>query len=172
MDSVEGKAVEDATTHPVDANDLDEDGDFQDWSEEEDSERIQSLFCSTLLPSVSALIDHDLQHFNFDLKSIVSTVCSDEISFIKLVNFIRKQVKDRTEGELNIQDLQAQINNKEFLDDKNMIPFLDSDPLLYLFEESFEFAEEEPASTGSVSSTTAAATDDAEILDAIASEGR
>ncbi len=50
---------------------MDEDsdhGDFGEWEEDEDENtEVQSLFCAAKLPSVTALLEHDLQNFGFDL---------------------------------------------------------------------------------------------------------
>jgi hypothetical protein len=115
---------------------------FEDWNEDEDEEEaVKSLFNHTqTLPSVRALLKHDLQHFYFDLFGIAMEVCENDIAFIKLVNYIRSQ-------KLQLPDLEAikalvrRIYTKEFLvDDRYMIPIIQDDALLFSFGDIFDFS--------------------------------
>eukprot|EP01039_Chlorochromonas_danica_P006680 gene6680-7385_t len=115
---------------------------FEDWSEGEE-EHFVSLFDGLAFASVQALVDHDRDAHGFDLSQAVKELCDDEISFIKLVNFVRRRVRDSPEG-LQADALWEDLRQKGFLsDDQNMIPVLQDDALLYLFEEAFVFEKEE-----------------------------
>jgi hypothetical protein len=110
--------------------------DLDDWVEEEDA--VKSLFNDDLLPTVEELLSHDIGLFNFDLKLLVEETCTDDISVIKLINFIRKSVASAEEGAVSVsfaEGLAADIKTKEFLTgDENLRPVLADDPLLYLYE--------------------------------------
>jgi len=133
---------------------MDEDsdhGDFGEWEEDEDENtEVQSLFCAAKLPSVTALLEHDLQNFGFDLSKCCSVVGGDDkdIAFIMLVNFIRSEVQIEVAkaGGLTpsyIADLEKRIcedPNAFVGDEKYMIPVMRdvADPLLYLLQEALE----------------------------------
>lgn len=123
--------------------DAQEDGgeQFDDWSDAEEEEAVTSLFSSARLASVKELIQYDLEHTGFDLNSTVQAHCRDELDFIKLINFIRKHVSQGLQ-QAELADL---IATKAFQDDQYMRPVLENDSLLYLFEEAFDFPEDDPA---------------------------
>lgn len=126
---------------PKKEEDLESDieGDLDDW-EEDDVIEIKSLFNSDVLGSVDELIAHDLDMFSFDLKEIAQRLCTDDISIIKLINFIRSKVAEATEASVSnefVIKLSESIENKEFLEGDNyMRPVLEDDQLLFLYEES------------------------------------
>jgi len=135
----------------MDAEDSDH-GDFGEWEEDEDEDtEVQSLFCSTKLPNVTALIEHDLQNFGFNLAKCCSSVGDDDISLIMLVNFIRSEVQATKPEELTssyIAGLEKRIceDPRAFLqDEKYMLPVLRDvpDPLLYLLQEALHLNEGE-----------------------------
>jgi hypothetical protein len=114
----------------------DDEKNFDDWIEDDEATQVKSLFSDCYFSSIDELIAHEKENFGFDLQAVVRDVCRDDLSFIKLVNFIRRSVKEAT---LSAQDIIKLVNTKEFLeDDRNMIPSLEEDPLLYLFADYFE----------------------------------
>lgn len=119
---------------------------FDDWIEDdEEIVRIKSLFDSHYLNSVKALLEYDSKTYQFNLQEIVYEICHDEIDFIKLINFLRKTIQ--TNQTINNAELTQLVLNKQFLqDDTNMIPVLEDDPLLFLFEEYFSFGPTEEES--------------------------
>lgn len=123
-----------------DEEDNKEKDNFNGWVEEDELIEVKSLFSDKILPSIVDLVEFDKETFGFDLRRIVTTaIVQDDIAFIKLVNFIRATVKSWTYvNRENIEMLEQQIESKVFLeDDQNMIPQLENDPLLYLYEEAF-----------------------------------
>lgn len=115
--------------------------DLDDWVEDADDDvQIKSLFNHDHLASVDLLVTHDLDLFKFDLKSTVSEHCTDDISVIKLINFIRSAVATQAVDGVTqefVSLLIQRIEGKEFLqNDDYMMPVLEDDPLLYLYEET------------------------------------
>ncbi len=112
---------------------------FEDWGEQEEVEKVQSLFSETVFDSVQALIAHDLEVFGFDLKEAVRNVDSDVQSVIMMVNFIRSKVSAAGANGVNselINQLNIELLSKQYLQDSNnMVPALPEDPLLYLLNE-------------------------------------
>lgn len=113
--------------------------DLDDW-EEADDVQIKSLFNNDHLTSVDLLVSHDLDLFKFDLKATVTDHCTDDISVIKLINFIRTIVSNQAADEITAEFVAAlvgRIEAKEFMEsDAYMKPVVEEDPLLYLYEES------------------------------------
>lgn len=122
--------------------------DFRDWQaedgEDEEESAVKSLFCAQKLPSLTELVEHDKKHFGFDLQATVKDFCEDDFSYIKLINFIRATVKDKDAEISNKEELVAIVRglmeSRAFLDGETYLkPVIESDPLLFLFDELFEF---------------------------------
>lgn len=126
-----------SNAYPTEDEEVDMERDLEDWVEEE--EKIKSLFNDDRLESVEQLVAHDREMFGFDLKSIVSQNCSDDIEVIKLINFIRSKVSTQETDTISpefISGLVETICSKDFIqNDAFMKPFIEDDPLLYLYEE-------------------------------------
>jgi len=130
--------------NPVENEEDDEndeiDPEFNDWVEdEEDKSQLRSLFDNHCFDSFQSLIDYDNKTYDFDLNHLVSKICTDQISFIKLVNFIRHFVNCHASiSQSDISQLKDEILLKSFLSEENyMIPVLQDDSVLYSFEEHF-----------------------------------
>jgi protein arginine N-methyltransferase 3 len=121
-----------------------EDKEFNEWVEdEEEAIRVKSLFSDTQLGSIESLIEHDKQKFQFDLKQVVEDVCTDDLSFIRLINFIRSSVNEISEvSAAQVSEITETIYSKVFLnEDRFMRPAQENDPLLYLYEDIFDFGD-------------------------------
>jgi type I protein arginine methyltransferase len=123
-----------------DEDDASDKEDFSGWvDDEEDNGRVKSLFGNTLLDSVEKLVEHDKKVFHFDLMQMVKEVCTDDFSFIKLINFIRSFSSSLPLQQLDIPMLEELIRSKAFLEDETYLkPVLEDDPLLFLYEELFQ----------------------------------
>lgn len=115
--------------------------DLDDWVEDADDDvQIKSLFNNEYLASVDLLVAHDMDLFKFDLKATVSAQCTDDISVIKLINFIRSVVSSQAAESITedfVAALVQRIQAKEFMQsDDYMKPVLEDDALLYLYEET------------------------------------
>jgi len=123
-----------------------EDKEFNDWVEDEDeSLSIQDLFSSSSFHSIASMIEHDKKNFDFDLKELVPTVCKDSYEYFKLINFIRATVHSFSNiSKEQVQDLKMEILKKSFLEGEQYLkPVLETDPLLFLYEEAFSLEEED-----------------------------
>lgn len=111
---------------------------FNDWEEEDEEMPVQSLFCDAIFPSMSLLITHDKEVYNFDLKDFAATLGNDDISLIKMINLIRRRVKDTAAIHAGFVDqVKEEIRAREFLkDDIFMRPVLVDDPVLFLLREA------------------------------------
>ncbi len=134
----------------MDSDDSDQEGwddNEEVFDDDDENTEVQSLFCSTRLPTVPMLMEHDLSNFGFNLTACCHAVGDDDISLIMLVNFIRLQVQSAIVEEITpayAQALEKNIceNPGMFLgDEKYMQPVLRNadgspDPLLYLLREA------------------------------------
>jgi protein arginine N-methyltransferase 3 len=123
-----------------------EDKEFNDWVEDEDeSLSVQDLFSSATFPSISLMMEHDKNSFDFDLKDIVQTVCKDTYEYIKLINFIRSTASTLPNiSKEQVADVKNQILNKSFLEGEQYLkPVLENDPLLFIYEENFSLEEDD-----------------------------
>jgi protein arginine N-methyltransferase 3 len=118
-----------------------EDGNLSDWvSDGEENVSVKDLFSSKVFATVSELIAHSKETYNFDIAEIVRGFgADDDIAIILFVNFVRSNVAS-CEGTVNpvfVEQLKEQIEKKEFLnDEKFMIPCLQEDNLLFLLGET------------------------------------
>lgn len=124
---------------PREDGESDIENDLDDWVEE-DNVDIKSLFNEDIVHSVDELLSHDRDLFGFDLKLSIQGNCTDDISIIKLINFIRAEVALHSgivEGTF-IGALRERIDAKVFLDGEGyMKPTIEDDQLLFLYEEAF-----------------------------------
>jgi hypothetical protein len=126
----------------VDENEIEPEKEFNEWVEDEDdeSELVQSLFSEAKLRNIEQLIEFDSANFGFDLNFVVKTFCSDDFSYIKLINFIRSFPFDSNLKELSIRNLMEALETRQFLEGEQYLrPIMEDDALLFKFDEIFEF---------------------------------
>lgn len=127
----------------VDDNEIEPEKEFSEWiedDEDDESELVQSLFCETKLRNIEQLIEFDSATFGFDLYYVVKTHCTDDFSYIKLINFIRSFPFDPSSKEASITSLMEAVATSKFLEgEQYLLPILEDDALLFKFEEIFEF---------------------------------
>ena len=117
---------------------------FDDWEDDDGDEEqvVKSLFDDTIFATVSQLLDHHKQNYNFDLKMVSSMLDHDDIAIIMLVNFIRSRIKESKDSNTDVDQnlinhITAEIESKEFLTvEKYMIPVLQNDPLLFTLRDA------------------------------------
>ena len=145
MEFVDEQELKDAIDEVVpvvdrEQEDIEIEQDLEDWVEDDETIQIKSLFNDDMLSSVEQLVSHDLELYEFDLKKIVADHCSDDLSVIKLINFIRARAAVTAITTIDsgfIIDVKSCIERKEFLEgDVYMKPVIEDDPLLYLYEET------------------------------------
>lgn len=118
----------------------DGDENFEDWEDDDDEEIIvKSFFSNSHHASMKQFLQHDKDNFEFDLMEVVASSKFDDIRLIKLVNMIRRRVKDVGEHAVNpsfISELKSDILRDDLLDDvENMLPVLQEDPVLFLLRD-------------------------------------
>lgn len=70
----------------------DEEG-WEEWDCESTVISAKCLFCEQCYGSVEQLFEHCTQGHGVDIKQVVQQLQLDDFAYIKMVNFIRRQVK-------------------------------------------------------------------------------
>jgi len=134
------KLVTEKTEDEIELNVIE--NDLEDWidDEEDDKVLIKSLFDDSHFPTVESLLHYDSEVYKFDLRQIIHDQFHDDISIIKLINFIRFKVSSLEKSSISdvfITEIIRLVGTNEFLsDDIYMKPVLEDDPLLYLYEDN------------------------------------
>jgi hypothetical protein len=139
-DEIRDIVNEDPTERPPrEEGESDIENDLDDWVED-DNVDIKCLFDADVVHSVDELLCHDKDLYGFDLKQCIEGNCKDDISIIKLINFIRAEVAqcatavDRS----FVTDLEKKIDSMDFLNGETfMKPTIEDDQLLFLYAEAF-----------------------------------
>lgn len=116
----------------------DDDENWDDWvSESENKKSYMSLFDSSSLPSVEAVLKYDKEKFGVDLEEISKKLDLDFHRRARLINYIRKENPKP-------QDVLV-LNGSEdlFSKDEYLIPVVENDPLLQVGSDDWSDSESE-----------------------------
>ncbi len=130
-----------------------DDDNFDDWSDQDDVS-CRSLFDTSggmVFDSPKACLAHDMRKFSFDVREICSTVGRDDITLIKLVNFVRGRVVEAQADNIPVtpdfgaalQDELIVSHSSLLRDDTLMLPVDREDPLLYLLSDELNDDDDE-----------------------------
>lgn len=109
--------------------DLKKDEGWEDLEpEEEEFLQIQSLLDDRKFSDVPSMLDYCKNQYNFDFLAIRDNLSLDFYALIKLVNFIRSEVKGGS-------SVPATISKSDFEDDKYLQPVLEEDQLLFSLDD-------------------------------------
>ncbi|KAJ5104137.1 hypothetical protein N7532_004666 [Penicillium argentinense] len=132
---------------PVDAQSVSNESDssneegWEDVEPEDDSQPVVDLFSETVYPDVRSMLQMCKEKHNFDLLKIQKDLGLDFLDSIKLVNYIRSQVK--------AGNTTPDVSSKSrFEDDAYMKPVLEDDALLYSLDDIAEEQNEDAAPGG------------------------
>ncbi|KAI9714933.1 MAG: hypothetical protein M1812_006246 [Candelaria pacifica] len=106
---------------------LDEEG-WEDAEPEEYTERIVCLFSDEIFSDVKSMIRHCKDNFDFDFNIIQKELALDFYGAVKLVNYIRAEVKAGNA-------IPTVLSKQSFEDDKYLQPVLEDDALLFNLDE-------------------------------------
>jgi type I protein arginine methyltransferase len=103
---------------------LKDDEDWEDVQPEEDQEKIISLLDHEVFPEVTSMLAHCKERYNFDFLKIRDNFALDFYGSIRLINYIRNEVKSgrSVSSNISLMDFEAE----EFLK-----PVLEDDALLF-----------------------------------------
>lgn len=119
----------------------DDDENWDDWvSESESKKTYMSLFDSSSLPSVEAVLKYDKENFGVDLEEISKKLNLDFHRRARLINYIRK---DNPKP----QDVLALSGSEDlFTKDEYLIPVVENDPLLQVGSDDWSDSDSESPS--------------------------
>ncbi|CAI7636762.1 hypothetical protein N7533_006985 [Penicillium manginii] len=126
-----------AEKQPVDARSVSDESDssneegWEDVEQEDDSQPVVDLFSETVYPDVRSMLKVCKDKHNFDLLKIQKQLDLDFLDSIKLVNYVRTQVKAGNKT--------PDVSSKsQFEDDAYLKPVLEDDALLYSLDDIVE----------------------------------
>ncbi|PYH33433.1 protein arginine methyltransferase RmtB [Aspergillus neoniger CBS 115656] len=127
---------DDARSVSSDSSDVSNEEGWEDVEPDDDTQPVVGLFSEKVYPDVRAMLKETKDKYNFDLRRIQKELDLDFLGTIKLVNYVRTQVK---EGNMSPDVSSAD----KFEDDAYLKPVLEDDALLY----SLDDIEDETAET-------------------------
>ena len=65
---------------------------WDDWSEEEEEQQVQCLYCKDILPSAKEVLQHMKLAHTFDFQNTRKTLQLDFYQCIRLINYVRYKV--------------------------------------------------------------------------------
>ncbi|RXW22484.1 hypothetical protein EST38_g3361 [Candolleomyces aberdarensis] len=102
-----------------------EDQNWDDWvSDSNQLQECRSLFDETVLPSVDAVIKHDISIHSFDINETCSKLGFDFHGRVRLINYIRKNKLTPAEA-LALKGIEPWFSTDEYL-----VPVIENDPLI------------------------------------------
>ncbi|KAJ5683773.1 Ribosomal protein arginine N-methyltransferase rmt3 [Penicillium maclennaniae] len=128
---------------PADARSISDDSDsgneegWEDVEPEDDSQPVVGLFTEQVFPDVRSMLQECKEKHSFDLLKIQKELGLDFLDTIKLVNYVRSEVKAGNKT--------PDVSSKaKFADDAFMKPVLEDDALLYSLDDIAEDTEAAP----------------------------
>ncbi|KAJ9196945.1 hypothetical protein DTO164E3_4220 [Paecilomyces variotii] len=135
----------DSGSSTSDELDITKDEGWEDVEPDDDSQPIVGLFSTDVYPDVQSMLKETKEKYNFDFRRIQKELDLDLLESIKLVNYIRSEVR--------AGNTKPDISSKAiFEDDIYMRPVLEDDALLYSLE---DLGETEAEGDAPVSNATA-----------------
>ncbi|KAE8348631.1 S-adenosyl-L-methionine-dependent methyltransferase [Aspergillus coremiiformis] len=115
------------STHSEDSNVSNEEG-WEDVEPDDDTQPVIGLFSDKVYPNVLSMLQETKDKYNFDLRRTQKELDLDFLDTIKLVNYIRTQVK--------AGNLSPNVSSKSnFEDEIYLKPVLEDDALLYSLDD-------------------------------------
>ncbi|KAL2834966.1 S-adenosyl-L-methionine-dependent methyltransferase [Aspergillus cavernicola] len=110
-----------------DSDATDEEG-WEDVEPDDETQPVVGLFSDKVYPNIQSMLKESKEKHNFDLRRIQKELDLDFLDTIKLVNYIRSQVKDG--------NLAPDVSSKnKFQDEAYLKPVLEDDALLYSLDD-------------------------------------
>ncbi|PYH89464.1 S-adenosyl-L-methionine-dependent methyltransferase [Aspergillus ellipticus CBS 707.79] len=129
---------DDARSVSSDESDLSNEEGWEDVEPDDETQPVVGLFSDKVYPDVRSMLKETKEKYNFDLQKIQKEFALDFLGTIKLVNYIRSQVK---EGNTSPDVSSAE----KFEDEVYLMPVLEDDALLYSLD---DIEDETPESAG------------------------
>ncbi|MCJ1224960.1 hypothetical protein MMC12_001607 [Toensbergia leucococca] len=131
LESQVSMASSDESEHTSDPLNLKDDEGWEDAEPDEEEVSIVSLFSDRAFLNVPSMLQHCKEAYDFDFLKVRDELGLDFLDMIKLVNYIRDEVKNGN-MKLNVSSKAA------FEDDRYLQPVLENDALLYSMEDVVE----------------------------------
>ncbi|EER42230.1 type I ribosomal protein arginine N-methytransferase Rmt3 [Histoplasma capsulatum H143] len=131
----------DSSSSTSDPLDLSKDEGWDDVELDEESEPVISLFSDKVFPDARAMLNDCKENFHFDLVRVQKDLGLDFLGTIRLVNYIRSEVKTG--------NLTPDVSSAALFDDEQYLrPVLEDDALLYNLDDLSEEYERDRKDVG------------------------
>ncbi|OJK05053.1 hypothetical protein ASPACDRAFT_56454 [Aspergillus aculeatus ATCC 16872] len=129
---------DDVRSHSSEESDISNEEGWEDVEPEDETQPVVGLFSDKVYPDVLSMLKETKDKHNFDLRGIRNEFDLDFLGTIKLVNYIRSQVKQG--------NMSPDVSSKDKFDDElYLMPVLEDDALLYSLD---DIDEEAPDAAG------------------------
>jgi len=126
---IETYAASSSGSDSSDILDLKKDEGWEDVEPEEDQPlQILSLLDEKKFPDVRSMLDYCKRQYDFDFLALRDTLSLDFYALIKMVNFIRSEVKSG-------RSVTGKISRADFEDEKYLQPVIEDDELLFSLDD-------------------------------------
>ncbi|PKY08559.1 protein arginine methyltransferase RmtB [Aspergillus campestris IBT 28561] len=131
---------DDARSSASEDSDISNEEGWEDVEPDDETQPVVGLFSEKVYPDVHAMLKETKEKYNFDLQKIQRELGLDFLEKIKLVNYLRSQVK--------AGNMSPDVSTKEkFEDDAYLKPVLEDDALLYSLDDIEDTESEAPRGT-------------------------
>ncbi|RAK71033.1 protein arginine methyltransferase RmtB [Aspergillus fijiensis CBS 313.89] len=129
---------DDVRSHSSEESDISNEEGWEDVEPDDETQPVVGLFSDKVYPDVLSMLKETKDKHNFDLRGIRKEFDLDFLGTIKLVNYIRSQVKQG--------NMSPDVSSKDKFDDElYLMPVLEDDALLYSLD---DIDEEAPDAAG------------------------
>ena len=127
---VEQQVSASSESETSDALNLKDDEGWEDVEPEEEQEKIISLLDNEVFPDVASMLAHCKEKYNFDFLKIRDTFALDFYGCIRLVNYLRSEIKSgrSVSSNISLTDFEAEEFLKPVLEDDALLFNLDDLP--------------------------------------------
>lgn len=125
---VEKYASSSGSSENSDILDLEDDGGWEDAEPDQEETQFISLMDDEVFTDINVMLSHCKEKYGFDLLEVRQRLGLDFYGDIKLVNYIRSQVRSG-------QNVNARISREDFDNEKYLKPVLEDDALLFSLDE-------------------------------------
>ncbi|PYI32963.1 S-adenosyl-L-methionine-dependent methyltransferase [Aspergillus indologenus CBS 114.80] len=129
---------DDVRSHSSEESDISNEEGWEDVEPDDETQPVVGLFSDKVYPDVLSMLKETKDKHNFDLRAIRKEFDLDFLGTIKLVNYVRSQVKQG--------NMMPDVSSKDKFDDElYLMPVLEDDALLYSLD---DIDEEGPEAAG------------------------
>lgn len=118
----------DDPSSPCQTSDTSEESNWLDVEPDVENIEVLSLFDGQIFPTLAEMLDYCKQQHNFDLLDNINRLQLDFLGAVKLINFVRSHVRDKS-------SLPKQISHLDIDDERYLRPVIENDAVIFSLDE-------------------------------------